>query len=352
MELARRLFIYGKINEEPPANYDEENIDQPIYDPKCKYGTPVLGGINNGYTEKELKEFWEKLKGYASYLFNKSHSASYAILTLCTMFLKKYSRAKFFAALLSMQNTPEKIDLYSTVAKFYGINIKTPDINYSDIDFIEKDGDILYGLRSIKGVGETSIPEIIKNRPYENLEDAINKVPKKSLNKRVLTGLIKSGAFDFEDTNRFSLLNKMMNLRKDKTGRYLEAYYSKEDCMDFEKETLGTYITYIPWINTINDGETFSNVEFNLISTSPRKDKKGNQMAFVTLKKDNVEIKGIVFSRLYCSNIQAFDCNRTNTIVINGKKQGEDIIISKVISFNLKEEIKESSFLMDMFNLM
>lgn len=68
MELARRLFIYGKINSEPPADYDESNVNQPIYDPKGKYGAPVLGGINNGYTEEELTEFWEKLKGYASYL--------------------------------------------------------------------------------------------------------------------------------------------------------------------------------------------------------------------------------------------------------------------------------------------
>ena len=68
MELARRLFIYGKINSNPPNDYDESNVNQAIYDPKGKYGSPVLGGINNGYSEEELTEFWEKLRGYASYL--------------------------------------------------------------------------------------------------------------------------------------------------------------------------------------------------------------------------------------------------------------------------------------------
>ena len=68
MELARRLFIYGKKNCSAPADYDETNTNQCIYDPKGKYGASVLGGINNGYTEEELTEFWEKLKGYASYL--------------------------------------------------------------------------------------------------------------------------------------------------------------------------------------------------------------------------------------------------------------------------------------------
>lgn len=68
MEIARRLFIYGKINKEAPANYDENNPNQPIYDPKGKLGAPVLGGINNGYSEEVLTDFWIKLKGYASYL--------------------------------------------------------------------------------------------------------------------------------------------------------------------------------------------------------------------------------------------------------------------------------------------
>jgi DNA polymerase-3 subunit alpha len=197
MELARRLFIYGKINAPKPVDYDEENLDQPIYDPTGKHGAAVKGGINNGWTEAELKDFWEKLKGYASYLFNKSHSASYGILTLCTMYLKRFYRAKFFAALLSMQNSEDKINLYVKTAKDYGINIKAPDVNNSQNDFIELNDEILYGLKTIKGVGSASIPNIIANRPYKNIQDCIDKLDSKSSNKRIGMGLIKAGAFDF-----------------------------------------------------------------------------------------------------------------------------------------------------------
>lgn len=70
MELARRLFIYGKVNKKAPSDYDESNKNQVVYDPTGKHGAPVKGGMANGYTEKELMEFWDKLKGYASYLSN------------------------------------------------------------------------------------------------------------------------------------------------------------------------------------------------------------------------------------------------------------------------------------------
>ena len=267
------------------------------------------------------------------------------------MFLKKKSRAKFFAALLSMQNSTEKIDLYSKVAKFYGINIKTPDVNYSDIDFTEKDGEIIYGLKSIKGVGETSIPDIINNRPYESIDDAIEKVPKKSLNKRVLTGLIKSGAFDFEDTNRYKLLNHMMDIRKDKDERLIEDLYNKITCINLEKETLGTSLTFTPWFDSINDDNNFINITFDLISVNKRKDKKGKMMAFVKLGIDGQEIDGLAFSQVYCNNVQAFDTSRTKSITVNGKKSDNKIIISKIINFDLKEEIFNSKSIMDIFTI-
>lgn len=74
MEICRRCFIYGKINTEDP-NIDSENTNKPFYDPKGKWGDPILGGINNGWTEKELSDFWEDMKGYSNYLFNKSHKS-------------------------------------------------------------------------------------------------------------------------------------------------------------------------------------------------------------------------------------------------------------------------------------
>lgn len=73
LDLCRRWFIWGKVNENQPEGYDEENTNQVFYDPEGKYGDPILGGINNNnlYTEQMLIDFFEQLKGYAKYLSTK-----------------------------------------------------------------------------------------------------------------------------------------------------------------------------------------------------------------------------------------------------------------------------------------
>lgn len=332
MELARRLFIYGKINRKAPKDYDDNNKNQVVYDPTGKHGAPVKGGMANGYTEEELMEFWNKLKGYASYLFNKSHAASYSVVTLCTMYLKTFYPDKFFAALLSMQTKEEKINLYSKTAKQdYGINIKAIDINNSDYDFTEVNKEIYYGMKSIKGVGEASIEAIIANRPYTNIQDAMDKVEKKLLNKRVLGGLIKAGAFDFYNSNRYELLNEMMDLRKDKDDRLVSDMYDECACMELEKEVLGTSITYTPWWDTIGTDEPCEQW-FDLVSTRERVDKKGNMMGFVKLKFQNTEIDALVFASTYCKSVSAFDTNITGRVLLKGRKDSKGtLIVSKVV---------------------
>ncbi len=68
MNLCKQWFVYGKVNKPYPKGYDPENKNQVMYDPEGKYGVPILGGISNGYKEKELVKFFDSLKGYASYL--------------------------------------------------------------------------------------------------------------------------------------------------------------------------------------------------------------------------------------------------------------------------------------------
>lgn len=332
MELARRLFIYGKINEEPPVGYDDEaNPNQPVYDPKGKHGSPVLGGINNGYTEAELTEFWEKLKGYASYLFNKSHSATYAVITLCTMYLKSFHKAKFFAALLSMQDTEEKVDLYCKTAKDYGIVINTPDVNKSEYDFTEVNGQIYYGLKSIKGVGETSIPEILANRPYVNIQDAKDRLSTKAFNKRIATGLIKSGAFDFYNKNRYALMNELATIRKEELI-YDEKAYTTSSCMEFERETLGTSITYTPWWDTILEG-TIVSKQLEVKNKYTKKDKNGREMAFLTLLDEGIEIKAVAFASTYAKASGLLNGEYVN---VQGKKDNRgQLVINKVMPLQL-----------------
>ena len=337
MEIFRRCFIYGKVNRAPENKDDEDNPNKPYYDKKHKYGPEIKGGLANGYTIEELEDFYEKLKGYASYLFNKSHSASYSVITLCTMYLKTFYREKFFAALLSMQENEEKIKLYSTIAKAYKIKIKAPNINISKYMFEESESNILYGLKSIKGIGDASIQELINNAPYKNLEDALERVPKKYLNKKVGVALIKSGAFDFYKENRYELLNEFYDLRKDKEDRYDISAYDKDACINLEKEVLGTNITYENWWDSTPINGTTTKV-LQLEKVTERTDKNARLMAYVSFKdKNNLIIPGIIFASNYrnAKNILNVESEDLYYELTFKKSEDNKMLINKV---NLSSE--------------
>jgi DNA polymerase-3 subunit alpha len=344
MIMCRQWFIYGKINKEAPEGYDKNNKDQPDYDPKGKCGPAIKGGIANGYDEKLLVDFWSNIEGFADYLFNKSHAACYAYICILTAWLKKYYPAKFLAALLSVQSEAEKIDLYSTVARKMGIPVRVPDINMSAEDFSEVQGAILYGLRSVKGVGQSSIPAIIANRPYNGIENAINKIEKKSFNKRVSTALIKAGAFNFENENRYEVLNHMYDYRKDDDERLNPEQWNEDACMELEKEVLGTTITYVPWWDSVNEGDEVT-VELELSVVSEKMDKNGNMMAFATGVSQGCRIRAIIFARQYCKNADKFDKNYYDIVVLKGKKDGKGtLVVSKVVDAHLKDKDLEERF--------
>jgi len=327
MELCRQWFIYGKTNTEPSEKVDINDKNQIFYDPSQKYGSEILGGMNNGYTEKALSDFWSLTEGYSDYLFNKSHAACYSYITILTAWLKTYYPVEFMSALLGVQTEQEKINIYIETARAMNIPVKTPDINKSGDFFKSVDGEILYGLGSIKGVGAKSMPSIIQNRPYVNLEDAISRLPKKFFNKTVGEALIQSGAFDFENMNRYELLNTFHKTRKDKNiEELISLEYDENACIALEQEYLGASVTYIPWWETVLAGETVD-TEFELVEVNERRDKKGNLMGFITCKKNSSLIKIIVFSKTYGRHVAKFDMSRTNKIRLKGKKDDKGTLV-------------------------
>ena len=337
LEMLRRICKYGKINKEGPEGW-KDNPNLPWYDPNADLGTPIIGGLNNGYTEKELDDFWTTLMGFADYAFNKSHAFCYSVLSLETAWLKYYYPVEFYASILSIQDTEEKIEKYIKVAEDEGIKIIVPDINISEDKFTpnSKDKTIYYGLSSIKGIGEAALEEIIKNRPYNSIEDIFEKLPKKVFNKRVAIALAKSGALDSFDPehNRCRIIDKIMELRKEKNYEPLSPnYYSEIVCMEYEKEVLSAYITYKPWWNTIKANEKINKVEAFILNKREQRDKNGNLMCFANLSVNSCEVKSVIFASVYTKNIGLFDenLNFENKILIDGKKDDKgSLIINKL----------------------
>lgn len=324
MELCDQWFVYGKINEEPPIGYNEEDKDQPFYDPKGKYGDPIKGGIANGYDKKELKDYCKKIEGFCSYLFNKSHASCYSFLSCCTMYCKTFYKTQFFASLMSLQTKQEKIDLYCRIAGNYGIEIKAPDINLSNEFFTAKDKTILYGLGSVKGVGDAAIPNIIANRPYKDINDAYTKIGKKSFNKKVGEALIKVGAFDFINENRNALLNEYQTIRKAKKEEaFDELGYSESVCIQYEQDLLGTAITYKPFWDTVLEGETIT-VYMTIDDIIEKVDKRGGLMANLKVTIEKCKVDGIVFASLYSKNIGKFSLAKEEGSAILAKIKKDD----------------------------
>ncbi len=323
MDMCRQWFIYGKLNEVAPAGYDESDINQPAYDPEAKYGDPILGGIENGYDVEQLVEFWNDMEGYSSYLFNKSHSSTYSFITLCTMYLKQYHKAKFYAALLSMQKEAEDINRYINTARLEDVTVDVPSLNRSDIGFTEQNGKILFGLGSIKDVGPAALIKIMENRPFEDLSDLIKR---SGVNKRVLEALIKAGALSEFCQDRHALLNELYDIRKEKERPEL-GEYNRDKCVEYENHYLGTTLTYVSKWNSSADGTKVA-VKATIGKVSERAQKDGKTMAFIDATIDDGKIKALVFASIYRKNK---DLLKENSVVqLIGIKDAEKIIVNDV----------------------
>lgn len=261
---------------------------------------------------------------------NKSHATSYSLITIITAYLKKYYPVEFWAALLTIQDDKDKRAKYLELLDKEGITIELPDVNSSVREFIPvpEENKILFGLASIDGVGDASIDPIIENRPYNTLEELIEKVPKKALNKRVGLSLIKCGALDKinESQNRYELINKFYDIRKDKDELLNIEEYDNIVCMELETATLGTPITYKPWFNKVEAGDK---IEFkaNIIKVTEKIDRNGNMMGFVKVESEGCEIELIVFARTYCNNVDVFDILGGREIIVKGKKDEKGKVI-------------------------
>jgi DNA polymerase-3 subunit alpha len=176
---------------------------------------------HSGMDERDINKLWDDIVKFASYSFNKSHAAAYALISYRTAYLKAYYPAEFYAATISSSvSDPDKLSFYLNAAREEGIRILPPDINRSQESFsVEKiDGEkvIRVGLFGIKNIGDEALKSIMQNRPYKNYQDFVNKVDLSKVNKRVCHNLISVGCFDDLGVNRSSLLAIYEKIAKEK----------------------------------------------------------------------------------------------------------------------------------------
>ena len=237
----------------------------------------VAGCVNNGISEEAANRIFDKMTDFASYAFNKSHAAAYAVVSYQTAWLKKYYPSEFFSSLLtSVMGNSEKTAGYIGNMKAMGIHLSLPDINRGTYGFSSlPDGTVIYGLSAIKGVGKGAVDDIeterIKNGNFTGLNDFVKRMPP-SVNKKSLESLIKAGAFDSLKGNRKqklmilpSLVDQtqaarhadfegqisLFDLNDSERNKYEPAFpevaeFSKDELLALEKEASGMYLSGHP----------------------------------------------------------------------------------------------------------
>ena len=348
------------------------------------------GMVKNGIAKEIAKEIWEWVLPFARYGFNRSHSASYALIAYQTAYLKAHYPIEFMSAVLTSEKADiERISVLIEECKKMGIEVLAPDINESFMNFsvVPQKNQIRFGLLAIKNVGEKVVEAILLERkaggPYLSIDDFVAKVSSKDLNKKSLESLIKAGAFD-KMAERNQLLQNMEKLleearqsQKNKNigqkglfdlpaGRQTATFTAapkmkliaaapipESEKLKWEKELLGLYIsghplrkykkileqTCLPIINISNDlsGRT---IKVGGVISSIKKiiTKKGQPMLFVNLEDEVSRIELVVFPSVLENYPDIFQENKV--VLVSGKVDIRDNV-PKLICNTVEEIVEE-----------
>ena len=347
----------------------------------------IAGAVKNGISKDVAAGIFLKIEPFAEYGFNKSHAAAYGIISFQTAFLKTYFPKEFIAASMTMDiSNQNKLSEFYEDLKRLKIKIVRPDINRCFADFRTDGENFYYALGGIKAVGFEAISNIVKERikngSFKSINDFLQRVDPKDINKLQLEGLVKAGAFDSLISNRQSIFNSIPNLIT-KSKNYFENKVAKqidlfdesenekdnllsdvkdwnfEERLSKEFESVGFFISdhplnqfkeifreyeiidYNDFIN--NEDYKNANIAATLLKIQERKTSKGNSYAVLKLTDLNNVFELFIFS----------DVLETNRELL---KEGNSLILRLTKSSNKDENrfrrinVQKISSLKDVLN--
>ncbi|HEV2173227.1 MAG TPA: OB-fold nucleic acid binding domain-containing protein, partial [Nitrospira sp.] len=308
------------------------------------------GAKQNKISDKKAEKLYELIQKFAGYGFNKSHAAAYAVVCYQTGYLKAHYPTEFMAALMtSDMGNQDKIVGYFTECRDLGIKVLGPDVNKSQKNFAVVDGEIRFGLAAIKNVGEGAVESVLAIRadsgPFTSFFDFCRRVDLHKVNKRMLEGLIKAGAFDSLGAKRSQLMAMLDQAIEDGAAAQQERErgqtsifgedlnggghevtaveptlpnvpeWDQAQRLKYERELTGFYITahplarYEATIHALSTATTAGLTELSdgkevklcgiIAAVKSMLTKKGDRMAYVTLEDLQGTVEVIVFPDLF-----------------------------------------------------
>jgi len=343
------------------------------------------GCKNYGKIKREIiDEMWRAIEPFAAYGFGKAHAASYGIVAYQTAYLKAHYPVQYMAAVLHAEfgDADKVAEIFHECIKM-DIKVLPPNINESFRNFamVSKPGEpgvIRFGLNAIKNVGK-NICDVIyterkQNGSYQSLEDLLERVQDKDLNKKSLESLIKCGAMDCFEIDRglllgnienilfFSRQNKEKNLTNQDSlfagtgidlGTKVTLKKAEEATLDdkliWEKELLGVYVSshpfkyysdrfaniFVPLDQLEKSGRDQWVVIGGVIDSVEKKiTKKGQIMLFVSIQDTNGQMELLVFPKTYETTKELWQ--EGEVVCVVGKTPKEDgdnkIFVEKVFT--------------------
>lgn len=349
----------------------------------------VKGCVSKGYSKKTAEDVFALIEKFVGYGFNKSHSASYALIAYHTAYMKTHFPVEFMTALFTAESRGssgpaknEKIAQALSECRRIKIPVLLPDINKSESEFtIEDTKNIRFGLSAIKNVGEAAIETILsarKNGEFKSFNDFCQRVDLSKVNKKTLESLVKSGAMDHFGKRSYLLdnladtLGEQHRIKKQtlegqgslfgddlqplKTSNLTKNTddFSSNEKLAFEKEFLGIYLTSHPQIENLLNIKSLITHELELISEEKEgtnvkiggivelikkifTKKDGSEMAFFTLGDEKgMNIECIIFPKVY-DQYKSY-LIKDSVIIVDGhidtKNEKPMIIVKRVFPTN------------------
>ncbi len=209
MQLSQKIAGFSKgdadVLRKAMGKKDRKKLDEM----KSKF---IDGGKKRNHAEKVLEKVWKDWESFAEYAFNKSHSTCYSIVSYQTAYLKTHYPSEYMAAVLNHAGSIDKISFFMEECRRMGLKVLGPDINESDDGFaVNGMGEIRFGFKGMKGLGENAIENILEVRSkkgkFEDIFDLVKKANLRAVSKKSLEALIYAGAFDcFEKMHRAQYL--------------------------------------------------------------------------------------------------------------------------------------------------
>ena len=313
----------------------------------------IKGAIENNITEKKAARLFDVMAPFALYGFNKSHSAAYAFIAYQTAYLKAHYPVEFMAATLTLDmSDTDKIVKSINECRKMKIEMLPPDINLSGREFRVIGNSIRFGLEAVKGVGGAAIELVLEVREahgvFTSIADLIKRVDTRKVNKKVLEGLVRAGAFDSLGITRAAAMESVTDLlngngKSSKNANQVSMFgddlpeqvsvgaeWDEAELLNNEKEALGFYITghpltkYDTLLSRLKAKKT-SDLEHapdkaevligGILRTVRKKNVKssGELMAYLTLEDDEGSVEVIIFPTLYKS---AFERLKKDAVVL------------------------------------